>query len=234
MLDLSRTTIARSVERSIRPGYIVDVEGAALVSTLTNGTLGVSLATGAANERFMGFSMSVVRPVDSLPAFQSFVVVDAAAALPLQFVPNAGTVRVTLEGAEVATANWATALATTADAAAPATITVAGTAVGNTVTIAYTHNLTTTQARLIQGDPWPGIPASAITDSLSVIEVGDVFTSLYDTTADWSAANPVVRLGANGCLTTKGAGTILNNVLVIQAPVGGPTYQASLLGVRVQ
>lgn len=221
MLNLSKSTISRSVERAIAEGFTVTAEGSALVAVSSNGAFGVRPSTAAAGEKFMGVSLSQQLTLEILPAVESLTVPATPYTVTLQRTPLAGTIRVfdNTAGAVIDNAN----------------ITVVGKdltfLIGVTlhaITVYYRFAPSVIEAKTLQGDIPPGGAAGLLLGSVGVIEVGDVYTSEYDTSADWSAAAPVVRLGANGLFTTAGAGVILD-VVVISAP----TVTDAFLGLRL-
>lgn len=228
MLYLAKSTIGRPVERPVAPGSTITAEGLALVAVNINGQFGVRASTGAANEKFVGVSLAQQLTIEYMPAFEEQLVPENGV-ISLARLPIAGTVRVV----DATTNTVLSAGDPAADAAqysvSNMTLTVHADLAGHVVTVAYRYSPSVIEAKTIQGDIPPGGAASYLLDSVGVIEVGDVYTSEYDTAADWTAESPVVRLGPNGLFTTAGTGPILTNAIVIQAPNGHDPF----LGLRI-
>jgi hypothetical protein len=79
-------------------------------------------------------------------------------------------------------------------------------AAGKTVTFTYNYSPTAQQIQFLFGDGVAGnTTASAVTGTIGLIRRGLVYTSNYDAVIDWSA-NPVMKVGPNGIVTSAGAG----------------------------
>lgn len=76
-----------------------------------------------------------------------------------------------------------------------------------------------TEARSYTADaPIGGLPSN-IEGRIAYIKLGNVATSMFDPTADWSADNVLhPSLGPNGLLTLGGTGTELKGLIIKQAP----------------
>lgn len=230
MLDYGNLYVTRVKERPVVAGSTVTAEGMALVAANVNGAFGVAPSTGAAGEQFMGVSLAQQLYIDYLPAVEELTV-GTDATVTLNHTATAGTIRVidltanaTLaQGSVATTGHWDIN---------DKTVSVNADAVGHTLRVSYRYSPSVVEAKIIQGDIPPGGAAGLLLNSVGVIEVGDVYTSEYDTTADWSGV-PVVRLGPGGIFTTSGNGVVLSNVRVIHQPAVG-TSQAAFLGLRIQ
>jgi len=223
MLSFDKTRIFRSVERKTATGTTITAEGQALVLDVTAGLGTVKPSTGAALEQFMGFSLAQQLTIDVFPFIDTFTVPAAAPlTITLPHTPLAGTIRIVETGASALLAD-------------PADYSVVGKVVtfvanaGDTVSIAFRYNPTVLQAKQFQGDILPGGAAALVLDSVGVIEVGDVYTSEYDTLSDFTVNPPRLYLGANGVITTVSGGVELVGARVIEAPVAGYPF----LGVRI-
>jgi len=228
MLKFSKTRIHRSVERPVLSGQDIASEGLALIGDTVSGVFGVQASGGASGERFMGVSLVHTLSQTSL-AFVDEASVPASAPYTIQLTntPSGGTLRVV--GATtgvIAAGNPAT---TTGEYSVSGdTLTFHVDQAGEAMTIQYRYAPTVQQLQYLQGEAYPAASAFSVTGTAGVIEVGDVYTSEYDTTLDWSA-NPDVTLGANGLFTTGGNVT-LSNVIVIQVPSADDPF----LGLRLQ
>ena len=230
MLNFSKMRISRSVERPVAQGYSVTAEGQVLVAEEVNGEFGVRSSTGGAGEQFVGVAIEHPMSVFSAPNVED-VTVPAAAPYELKMskVASAGTERVTINGTDLTLGSAANAgeyEIATVDGISVVTVNAAQ--AGLTGSVGYKYVPTTTEVRVFQSDPFPGSLAAEITGSVAVIEVGDIFTSEYDSTQDWSGT-PVVTLGANGQFTIGGSGTVVDAV-VIQKPTSADPF----LGLRIK
>jgi hypothetical protein len=76
-----------------------------------------------------------------------------------------------------------------------------------------------------------GISATAYLGNISVISEGDISTSEFDASCDWTSPAALVYLGANGLLTTTSTGT---NVLVPGANIlAAPNSQYAFLTISL-
>lgn len=88
--------------------------------------------------------------------------------------------------------------------------------------------------RLMFGDMY--LPTGAVDmNRIGVIQRGIVYTSAYDTSANWGAAQDfstanVLRAGANGRLTLNSAGAICRDLTVVSVPTATDPW----LGVRIE
>lgn len=230
MLNLSKSTISRSVERKTDPSTPVTAEGQALVAVVLNGEAAFRPSTGAAGEKFGGVSLAQQLTLEYLPFVHEAVVpADGDAVITLPRTPIAGTLRVVdTETGDVITAGDPAATANTYSIT-DRVLTMHADQRTHLIRVYFRFAPTLVEAKAMQGDIPPGGAAALLLDQVGAIEVGDVYTSEYDTTADWSAESPVVRLGPNGLFTTSGNGTILD-AIVLQAPSGDDAF----LGLRIK
>lgn len=232
MINFGFSRFDRSTIRSVSPSTLITAEGAPLVvdPTIDNG---VKVTAGAAGEQFAGVSISQQLNILQFPQLDS-VVVSSTGTFSTTFTPIAGTIRVVdlTQGADVALT--AVGSAPTTAQYAPGTgannyITNTGNA-GHTLTIYYRFAPTVAQAQAIQGTILPGGDSGALLNTVGVVIAGDVYTSEYDTSADWLAAGPLVLyLGANGLFTTTSGGVAVPNARVIARPTANNPF----LGVSI-
>lgn len=226
MLKLEKSVIRESVERAILAGSVIAAEGMALIADASGATFGVLPSAGTADDQFAGVSLSHTISPDYLPTIESPLAVGVT--LTLAKTPLAGSLRlVDSTGTEVTLGN-------------PATTTSEYSITGNVVTLhvdqtdlvvtsSYRYSPTTVEIKALMGDAQPGGNASALIGSVGVIEKGDIFTTEYDTSVDWSA-NPTVALGANGQFTVGGSGAVVPNCYVLQVPSADSTFLGLRLG----
>lgn len=226
MLLLDQSRISRSAERKTAAGVTLDAEGKALVAAYESGDLVVQPSTGVANEVFAGVSLSSEFSLASLPRVQDLVVSADPYTVTLDRDPTGATLRVSI---------GATAITEGDPGAEAAQYSISGRVLtfhssraAATATIAYRYSPTVQEAQSIQGDIEPGSHITSALGLTGTIEGGEVYTTEFDTNADWSGV-PVVRLGANGRFTVGGSGTIVP-CLVTHKPVAGKAY----LGISYQ
>jgi len=208
MLQLDKSRFRDSVERPVADGYSITAEGQALIGELMDGVFGVRPSTGAADEVFAGVSIAQTINVELMPEVAD-VVLDANKKAMLPHEPVAGSIRVLdAAGTTIAPANYTIT---------GKEIEVPGGAEGDAVQVRSKYVPNVQEAKLLQGDEAPGGTAAAFMSSVGTITEGDVYTTEYDTAADWSGTNPEVKLGPGGLFTTAGSGTAVNG-FVIQVP----------------
>jgi hypothetical protein len=88
---------------------------------------------------------------------------------------------------------------------------------GATRFVQMMYEPTVTEARQYNGDVPVGGLSSSAQGIIGVITRGDVATSYYDASADWSSALKA-QLGADGVFTIGGAGAEAQGATIIQAP----------------
>lgn len=226
MLVQRYTRLFLTEHRPVEQGLNLTEEGIALVAVKQGNDTVVKPSTGAAGEVFAGFSLSRNSPPATLPWVGEFhVPATLNAELPRQ--PLAGQILVRLDNE-----------ALTVVANAPADVTEVQ-VVGTVLTfhadaekgkcfIQMQYEPTVNEARTIIGDGPIGGVASGAMDQIGIITRGEVATTLFDASADFSKAM-YPNLGANGVLTVGGAGVQLTNVQILSAP----SAENSALVVRV-
>lgn len=214
MLNLTACRINRSDELPLDPTAILTSVGCALVQ----GSVGtVKPGTGGAGELFVGVSLSQPLSLLNFPKTETLVT-NAGATVTLAKAPIAGTLRViATELGSALTVGDPTTVSTTYSISGQV-ITVHASRVGKSETVFYHFAPTVAEARTLQGDTQPGGAASLTTGTVGVIQAGLVVTTEYDTTVDWTTANPVVKVGANARFTIGGSGAVVPNAQVRQVP----------------
>lgn len=222
--------ISDSVERPVAQGFTVTAEGQALVADRTGGLYGVKPSTGASGEQFAGVSISQQLTPLYLPIMEVLTVpATGTYAVTLAKTPAGGTLRVVSSGAGVLAAGSPGAEVDEYSITGNV-ITVNVARAANTLTINYRYSPTTVELATVQGDIPPGGSVSLVLGSVGVIRRGDIYTSEYDTSVDWTAANPLVYAGANGLFTTVQGTAALVNCTVI----GVPSASNPFLGLELR
>lgn len=211
MIYFPQLRVNLSKSMAILASATVNSEGTPLIATLTNGLAYASPCGGASGERFVGFS--IAQPFgESTMSFVDQAVPNSAYQITLTNTPVAGSVLVL----DVTTNTALTSSGTTPPAAGSYylsgnVVTVNSAQGTDTIKVAYRYNPTVAQLQAIQGMTPPGLSSSYQINMVGVITNGEIWTSEFDTSQNWSEASTVV-LGANGLLTTSTAnasGTVL-------------------------
>lgn len=225
MLVQKYTRLFLTEHRAVQDGLFLTEEGIALVAVKQGNETVVRPSTGAEGEVFAGFSLARNSPPAILP-WVGEGRVPSTLQIELPRLPLAGQILIKV-GGEVRTI--------VADAPEAGEVKLAARIVtfhaddeDAEYTVQMQYEPTVTEARTLIGDaPIGGVPSGA-QDQIGVITRGDVATTLYDASADFSGVM-TPRLGADGRLTVGGTGTLLTNVQVISAP----SAENSALVVRV-
>lgn len=213
-----------SQEFAVAPAATITAEGQALVNSLVGGIFGVKPSTGASGESFVGLAVSQQITIGSVSRVEEYVV-PVSNVVTLSRTPSSGTVSVydKTAGAVVpASGGGAWSLTGT-------TLTLTSTQTGHEIAVYFKYVASANEARLLQGDVYPGGAAGNVVGQVGVIKNGTIFTSEFDTTVDWNQTNPAVTLGANGQLTIGGSGTVVQCSIV-----SVPSATSPFLGVNLR
>ena len=224
MLYFPQTSIEISKERAVALGHQITAEGAALVGDLTGGIYGVKLSTGNAGEKLAGVSLNQVTSLVAVPKIE-VLTVGAGNSMLLGAEPIPGTLRVVRADGQVYTeAGTPGATAYDVDNANPRKLNFVVGDLGKGYTVTYRYAPTLVQAMAIQGNTLPGGPAGQYLGQVGVITRGDVYTSEWDTTADWSTAVGVTT-DADGKFTPVTAiADAMAGTQIIELPTAGRAY----------
>jgi len=232
MLLFQNSRIIQSTERPVAAGATVAAEGQALVNDTTGGVHGVKPSTGASGEIFVGVSIAQQLTPLYLPSIERATVTAGLTVTTLN-TPVAGTLRVynVTKAAVVAAGSSAGQYGISGNVI---TVVTGGTTVAaDVLEVSYRYSPTTLQARAIQGDIPAGGAASLTLNSVGVVLSGDVYTTEFDTSVDWTAANPAIKVGANGLFTIGGSGATVPNAYIVKVPTfGSPNTGDSVLGIH--
>lgn len=222
MLNFNFCRFDRQTSRSVAPSTLITAEGTPLVAdnTVVNG---VKPATGAAGEIFVGVTFSQQLTILAFPYVEDLVP-NASNQFTLAHAPSSGTLRIL--DTTTSTPQTAGTPGTTANqySISGQVVTVNSAQGTDTMRCWYRYVPTTVEARSLQGDTLPGGAADLVLNTVGVVVAGDVYTTEYDSTVDWTAANIVVKLGANGLFTIGGSGGTATGVRVISPPTPDNPY----------
>lgn len=209
------TRLFRTEHLPVQSGVIIEEEGTALVFVSENGTTCVRPSTGAAGEQFAGFSMSRNSPPSYIPhAFNSSVPESLVVELPR--TPLTGQILVKVGGVKLEVVAGVPADATEVQLAGNDLVFFAG-STKKALYVQFIYEPTLAEARTILGDMPIGGLASSYQGIIGVALHGQVGTTMYDASADWTGViNP--NLGVDGRLTVGGSGPKLSNVTVLATP----------------
>jgi len=216
MIDQKYSRVFRTEHRPVETGAIFVDEGISAVFVKEGDTTVVVPSTGADGEIFAGLSLSRNTP----PQFANLVVEDVVPVTGpyvtvLPRIPETGQILVKVNGVKL------NVVATPPNAGevqlSGFNLTYHSDVAGGAVVVQFQYALTVAEATMFRGNAPVGGLSSSAEGVIGLVVEGDVATSYYDASADWSGVfNPV--LGPNGVLTTSGPGTVLKNVIVESAP----------------
>lgn len=218
MLYMPKTRFVQAHTRNLHPQSILIDEGVGLVAA-PGGT--VKVGTGLADEKFAGIAVFQRGPLLSLPKFESEHRVTATeTTFKLTSQPLGGTLVI-----RNAVTNAKLELTTdyTYD---QATNQVTYVNAGTVAIAAYERSPSMIEQRVLQGDVQPGGTVPANYQFTGVIAKGDVFTSHFELADDWTNPNAVIRVGANGKLTTQGTGAVVDAYVI-----SVPNQESPFLGI---
>lgn len=215
MIQQKFTRVFHTEHRPVETGVVIEDEGMALVFVREGDRTVVRPSTGAAGEKMAGFSLSRNCPPQFLPFVQEGTVEGAELELPR--TPIAGQILVRIDGAAVTVnASENTPVDASSVSLNDNVLRFHGSHAGKEMVVQMMFEPTVTEARQYNGDaPVGGLPSSA-QSIIGVIRKGDIATSYYDASADWSSAISC-KLGPDGILTTEGSGANAD-VTVLSAP----------------
>ena len=218
MLNFTLSRFNTTFERAVNPSYVIAQEGRALVASYVGGLMYVKESAGTSGEIFQGVAVNQLKTVLRIPTVEQFVAPSSGTVLT-SFIPITGSVSVY----DVTAGAVVSGVVVTGNSVAAGS----GTS-GHTLNVSYAYVPTTAQAVALYGNVVPGGAAGDYLGQCGVIEKGDVYTTEYDTAADWTLTQ--VYLGAGGLFTTTSGGTHLTNVTILAAPAVGSGF----LGLSIQ
>jgi len=222
MIYAPLTAFSRSAEMPLVDGAVITADGQAMVHRIVNNKPGIAPSAGTAGEKFAGFLRMQTSAAAVIPSTMSKV--------EERVVPADGVISVdrTVLANSAAVFNAATGAAIAVTATSGNTVSVANTNATTAVRVVYRYALSATEARALVGDVQPGGFVGNTVRQAGVGQEGVVYTSQFDTSADWAAA-AAIRLGANGQIVASGTGAIIKAV-VAQLP----SIDYPFLGLRFE
>lgn len=222
MLQLLNTRFFKSLFENLATGVAISEEGIALVFTKEGGETKVQPSTGAAGERFAGVALARNLPPAALPIVEEGLI-GADGTGSLTRAPLAGQALLKVGGVALTIVN------DPAHVPAADEIVLAGTSfkvdvsnAGKKLSAQYLYAPTVQEARTVLGDaPYGGLAANAL-GTVAVIKQGQVATSFFDASADWSDTT-YAKTVAGGKFAPADKATGIPGVVVKNSPsVGSP------------
>lgn len=219
MISANRSTFVTSLIRQLTTGENLVQEGQAIVSVFENGIETVKPATGVANEAFMGFAVSEslvptvgkMNEAFTIPGSPYTITLskDIKTANPFGFIVVAtnGTRKVIKLTAGTASA--------TEVVISGRNVTFAAADTGLKVYAIYDYDITVAEA-LYKHEVNAFASFNPDVRDIGVFYEGELHTSMYDPSVDWSTFNAVtnkIKLAAGGVLTLGGSGTAIDWVV---------------------
>lgn len=213
MIEQKYTRIFHTEHRPVETGALFEDEGMAAVFVKEGDQTVVRPSTGAAGEKFAGVSTSRNAP----PLFVPYVFEGVLSSLEMELprIPLTGQILVKLDGTKLTIVASDTAAENEVVLDANKLTFEAGSE-GKTVFIQMMYEPTVAEARQFKGDLPVGNLSSSAQGIIGLVTRGDVSTTYFDASADWSGAMDA-NLGADGKFTVGGSGADAK-VTVVAAP----------------
>ncbi len=237
MLIFDRTKVLESIEQPVQVGYTVTAEGQPVVGDTTGGVFGVRPAGSLVGEIFYGVAWNQQMNINALPYYELITVpvggglvnlsrsnIFASTMLLQVGAPGGTSYTIITTGSPVAGTSALLNLVN-------GTLTFAAGDAGLVFYTGYRYSPTVAETLTIQGSSIAGGSASLITGNTGVIRRGQVFTTEFDSSVDWTVANPVIRV-LNGLFTIGASGAVVPNCSIVNVPTtGGVNSGTSVLGL---
>ena len=225
MIQLRNTRLYKSLFENLAPGVAIQEEGVAMTFIKIDGETKVQI--GKPGDRFAGLAMARNMPPSFYPIVEGGVVPTTATG-KLTRTPITGQLLVTVDGI-------AYDIVTTAPASGEVKIVgneyfLNAADVGHEVRFQYMYALSVAEARTIIGDaPYGGLAANAL-GTIACVKQGEVGTSFFDASADWSTAT-YASIKDGGIFVPATEATGLPGVVVKNSPNSGNPFLVLELNV---
>lgn len=225
MLNFVQTRFNSMRSTDLMPGSAITEEGMCLALVRHMGTTVCRESQGTAKETFGGFSLETTLRPEILPRIETVTVsAEGKHTLGRPFI--SGQIALVLADGSVVTAfedkEDKPADATTVSFQGEDLI-FADELIGTTVTVQYLYEPTIAEARSIQGEGngYTHMQPSVEVGKISRIVGGIVSTNQFDIMANWNDDSVIhPSMGAGGKLTVGGSGTLVTEVVIMEAPTG--------------
>lgn len=235
MLDVSRTRYQLTTNKYTVSNLSIQgiLDGMGVVSVLEDGVQKAAVKATAANtDVFLGIAFSQYRAQAQTTRVEEFVVPAGGGSVTLAATPVDGATKVSVS---LNNGAFVPAQASAPSAAGQVQL------VGNVMTfhaddaektakVIYRYDLTMAELETLpyMGDGVPGVAVSAATESIGLVQKGEVYTDQFDTSVDWNSAAKDIKLGDGGIFTrgSSATGAAVNGVVCHV-----PTVDCPFLGI---
>lgn len=225
MLQLRNTRLYRSLFDNLASGVSISEEGVALTYVKEAGETKVEI--GVAGGEFAGVALARNLPPSTLPMVESGVI-PVSATGNLTRAPMAGQLLVKIDGVVATLVADAPAVGEVAVVADTYEFNSAD--AGKVASFQYMYAPTVAEARAVLGDmPYGGLAANAL-GTIGVVKQGEIATSFFDASADWSSAM-YAKCGANGYFVPATKASAIPGVIVKNSPTAGNPFLVLELNV---
>lgn len=200
---LGRTKIKRSKEIPVQTGEVVTDEGMALVRAMENGEEVVKPATGGDGSEFKGFSYGHVFTPATLSLVEEYVVPDGGGEVKVAKMPLSGQYMVFDVTDSVELTETTDSVGAVSDGTYyldDRTFTFDSAQGGHTVKIQYRYSPLAFEIMMQSNINIYTTTPTEYLGSIGVIELGDVYTNMFDASVNWMAATGV-KLASGGLFT---------------------------------
>lgn len=221
MLIQNRSHWLVSAEATISSTVTSIEEGQAMNSLLENGVEVAGFVSSAANtDLFAGFALGGFKqPTQNNLVVSTTIPASSPYTVTLPKTPSANA-DISVRTA-TGTAFTQGTVATTVYSVSGSTLTFASADAGVAIIITFKYNLSAKEADTLFGDERYRRGGSLITNTISLIKSGTVFTTNFATGVNWNA-RPTPVVGANGIITTTTGAAIGNGRVVFVPTVDEP------------
>lgn len=228
MLHMRDTRLTLTRHADVLPGSVIPEEGMALVYAKANGETFVTPCDGAGV--FAGISFERFLPPRRIPFVREYEL-GADSTIKLPRVPEAGQIAL-IEGDQVRTVTAGTDAPESGDNAVidGDLLMFAAGGEGRVLRVQMLYVPDVEEARTLMGDAPFGGQASALTGSIGRILEGEIATSCFDVTKDWTNVLEV-GLGANGQFIPAAGANKVPGVVVKNSPNAANPYLALSMNV---
>lgn len=219
MLQMRNTRLFKSHFEALASGSSIQEEGVALTYVKENGETKVEI--GVAGNKFAGVALARNMPPATLPMVETGAI-PASGTGTLTRAPNAGQLLVKIDGVVAVLSTDGTPAAGEAEVNGDSYLFNVADA-GKIATFQYQYTPSVMEARMVIGDtPYGGLAANALS-TIACVKQGEVATSFFDASADWSNAL-FCKVAANGVFTPATQSAGLQNVTVKNSPNAGNPF----------
>lgn len=218
MLQMRNTRLYKSLFEALASGTSIQEEGVALTFVKENGETKVEI--GVAGGKFAGVALARNMPPATLPLVEEGSVPQSGTG-KLTRSPNAGALLVKLDGVAVSLVAGAPAAGEVEVVGDSYTFNTAD--AGKMATFQYQYTPSVVEARSIIGDaPYGGLAANALS-TIACVKQGEIATSFFDSSADWSNAL-YAKVIAGGMFAPATAAAGIQGVTVKNSPNAGNPF----------